>query len=106
MFYGERIGGRGAAFANAAQWTVRLGRLGRDTFGFMQKGRLKFLYPRAAEINGYDNDLLGANWRPVIGVLALASEQAHRDWRLKLPEDSAKLDHEFVVRLRVLASRI
>ena len=38
--------GRVTAFANAAQLTAWWG---RDTLGFMQKGRLKFLYPRGNE---------------------------------------------------------
>ena len=45
MFYGERIGGRGAAFANAAQLTVRLGRLGRDYIGVYAKRAFEIPIP-------------------------------------------------------------
>jgi hypothetical protein len=61
---------------------------------------------RAAELHRYDKDLLGANWRPAFGVLALACDQIHRDWRPQLPEDSAALEPGFMARVRALASRI
>lgn len=61
---------------------------------------------RSAELHRYDKDLLGANWRPAFGVLALACDQIHRDWRPQLPEDSAELEPGFIARVRALASRI
>jgi hypothetical protein len=61
---------------------------------------------RAAELHRYDQDLLGANWKPAIGVLALSCGHTDQELRPKLPEDSAELAPGFVVRLRVLASRI
>jgi len=61
---------------------------------------------RAAQLHRYDKDLLGTNWRPAFGVLALACDQIHRDWRPQLPEDSAELEPGFITRVRALASRI
>jgi len=61
---------------------------------------------RAAELHRYDQDLLGANWSPAIGVLALSCGHTDKELRPKLPEDSAELAPGFVVRIRVLASRI
>jgi len=61
---------------------------------------------RAAELHCYDQDLLGANWKPAIGVLALSCGHTDKELRPKLPEDSAELAPGFVVRIRVLASRI
>jgi len=59
-----------------------------------------------AELHRYEKDLLGANWRPAFGVLALACDQIHRDWRPQLPDDSTELEPGFMVRVRALASRI
>ena len=61
---------------------------------------------RAAQLHLYDRDLPGANWRPAFGLLALACDQIHRDWRPQLPEDSAELEPGFITRVRALASRI
>jgi len=61
---------------------------------------------RAAELHRYDKDLLGANWSPAIGVLALSCGHTDKELRPKLPEDSAELEPGFVVRVRTLASRI
>ncbi len=61
---------------------------------------------RFAELHRYDKELLGVNWKPAIGVLALSCSHPDKELRPKLPEDSTKLDPGFVVRLRVLASRI
>lgn len=61
---------------------------------------------RAAELHCYDKDLLGANWNPAIGMLALTCSEAQRDWRPQMPEDSAQLEPGFITRVRALASRI
>jgi hypothetical protein len=60
----------------------------------------------ATELHRYDKELLGANWKPAIGVLALSCGHADKELRPKLPEDSAELAQGFVIQLRVLASRI
>jgi len=61
---------------------------------------------RAAELHRYNQDLMGANWKPAIGVLALSCGFTDKELRPKLPEDTANLEPGFIVRLRVLASRI
>ena len=61
---------------------------------------------RATELHRYDKDLLGANWSPAIGVLALSCGHANKVLHPQLPEDSANLEPGFVVQVRVLASRI
>jgi len=61
---------------------------------------------RAAELHRYDKDLLGANWNPAVGMLALTGSEAQRDWRPQMPEDSAQLEPGFIARVRALASRI
>lgn len=61
---------------------------------------------RAAELHRYDKDLLGANWSPAIGVLALSCGHTDKVLHPQLPEDSANLEPGFVVQVRVLASRI
>lgn len=61
---------------------------------------------RAALLHRYDEELMGANWNPAIGMLALSCGHTDKELRPKLPEDSADLDAGFVVRLRALASRI
>jgi len=61
---------------------------------------------RAAQLHRYDKELLGANWSPAIGMLALSCGHTDKELRPQLPEDSAKLEPGFVVRVRTLASRI
>jgi hypothetical protein len=61
---------------------------------------------QTAELHRYDKDLLGANWKPAIGMLALSCGHSEQELRPQLPEDSAKLEPGFVVRIRALASRI
>ncbi len=60
----------------------------------------------ATELHCYDKELLGANWKPAIGVLALSCGHTDKELRPKLPEDSTELAPGFVTQLRVLASRI
>jgi hypothetical protein len=61
---------------------------------------------RAAELHRYDQDLLGANWKPAIGVLALSCGHTDKELRPQLPEDSAELEPGFVARIRAIATRI
>ena len=61
---------------------------------------------RAAELHRYDKDLLGANWKPAIGVLALSCGHTDKELRPQLPEDSAELEPGFVARIRAIATRI
>ena len=61
---------------------------------------------RAAELHRYDKDLLGANWSPAIGVLALSCGHTDKELRPQLPEDSAELEPGFVARIRAIATRI
>ena len=83
-----------AAFANAAQLT---GWRGRDTLGFMQKGRLKSLFPGGGAVLAKENrDLLHA-YGTVIYLRAPVKSLLKRTQRdrsrplLQVPDPAAKL---------------
>jgi hypothetical protein len=61
---------------------------------------------QAAELHHYDKELLGANWSPAIGMLALTCGYSDKELRPQLPEDSAELEPGFVARIRAIATRI
>lgn len=60
----------------------------------------------AAELHRYDKELIGENWRPAIGVLAVLSAETEPERLPRLPADSENLEAGFVVQLRTFASRI
>jgi len=61
---------------------------------------------RAAELHRYEKELLGANWSPAIGMLALTCGYSDKELRPQLPEDSAELEPGFIARIRAIATRI
>jgi hypothetical protein len=59
-----------------------------------------------ARLHRYDQDVMGANWRPAVAIAALKSPPSDQQPLPHLPEDGEALEAGFVVNVRTLASGI